>query len=159
MSYANLNDEYQVAVLRTAPLDKYSKKELMMNGILGLCGETGECGDILKKHLFQGHELNRDKLIEELGDVAWYIALTAYSLDTTMAKVLEKNIAKLEERYPNGFESDRSVNRERYSKKTKMIHNKEQTGFDYVCPDCEFGFNIDGSSILGDDVYCPNCGD
>ncbi len=45
-----------------------------MNGVMGLCGESGEVIDILKKHLSQGHELNKEKMAEELGDVAWYLA-------------------------------------------------------------------------------------
>lgn len=51
-------NDYQVAALRTA---NKGSKDLILNGVLGLCGETGEVADIVKKHLFQGHELDRQK--------------------------------------------------------------------------------------------------
>ena len=51
---------YQKAVLRTAPTDIFSKGDLLVNGILGLTGEAGECSDCGKKHLFQGHEVDRE---------------------------------------------------------------------------------------------------
>jgi NTP pyrophosphatase (non-canonical NTP hydrolase) len=80
---------------------------------MGLCGESGEAIDIVKKHLHQGHELDREKLIKELGDIAWYLAETAYALDLELEVVLEQNIAKLKERYPEGFETEKSMNRKR----------------------------------------------
>lgn len=81
------------------------------NGLKGLCGETGECMDLLKKHEHQGHPLHRDKLIEELGDVMWYIAEAASSLNVSLEEVAKRNIDKLRKRYPDGFEVDKSVNR------------------------------------------------
>ena len=103
---------YQKAVLRTAPIEDFSKENLVINGLLGLCGESGECADYLKKHVFQGHDLDKLKLAEELGDVAWYIALTAYALEFDLGDILEMNIEKLKKRYPDGFDSERSINRE-----------------------------------------------
>ena len=78
----------------------------------GLCGETGKVADLYKKHLFQGHELDRKAVAEELGDVLWYAAELATGLGMTLDKVAEINIAKLRKRYPNGFESRRSVERD-----------------------------------------------
>ena len=85
---------------------------MLTNGALGLCGEAGEVGDLVKKHLFQGHELNREKIIDELGDVAWYIAETAYALGVDLETVLAGNIEKLKKRYPEGFSAERSIHRE-----------------------------------------------
>ncbi len=104
-------NEYQEAALKTCNTS-LNKKDLLLNGVMGLCGESGEVIDLVKKHIAQGHELNRDKMIEELGDVAWYIALTAYALDVDMDSVLKQNIDKLKKRYPHGFEKQRSINRE-----------------------------------------------
>ena len=87
-------------------------EQTLTNGAMGLCGEAGEVSDIVKKHLFQGHALNREKLIEELGDVAWYIAETAYALDVKLEDVLTLNIEKLKKRYPEGFDTEKSVHRE-----------------------------------------------
>ena len=79
---------------------------------MGLCGESGECMEILKKHRHQGHRLDRDRLIEELGDVLWYCAETASGLGIDLEKAAMDNVTKLMNRYPDGFESERSINRE-----------------------------------------------
>lgn len=102
-------NDYQIAALRTA--DSEDPKDLMLNGVLGLCGESGEIADLLKKHLFQGHELDRIKAAKELGDILWYAAIEAKGLDFTLEEIMQMNIEKLMERYPNGFEASRSVNR------------------------------------------------
>ena len=65
----------------------------------------------LFKHLFHGHELDRDALIKELGDVAWYLAEAATALDIDLSEVFERNIEKLKKRYPEGFSEERSINR------------------------------------------------
>ena len=104
-------NEYQKLALTTLN-PELSKKDVLINGVMGLCGESGEAIDIVKKHLHQGHELDREKLIKELGDIAWYLAETAAALDVSLEDVLERNIEKLRSRYPEGFSPDRSVNRE-----------------------------------------------
>ena len=88
-----------------------AKKDVLINGVMGLCGESGEAIDIVKKHLAQGHDLDRAALVKELGDIAWYLAETAYALDVSLEEVLEGNINKLKRRYPQGFESERSIER------------------------------------------------
>lgn len=101
---------------KTAMLQNVIEAEVEMNrlinGLMGLNGEAGEAIDILKKHLFQGHELDKDHLAEELGDVAWYLAVTADALGYSLEEILQMNIEKLQKRYPDGFDSERSVNRE-----------------------------------------------
>lgn len=105
----NVN-EYQKLAMKTLN-PTLDKKEVLINGVMGLCGEAGEAIDIVKKHLAQGHELDREHLIKELGDIAWYLAETAVALDVDLETVLELNIAKLKERYPEGFSKERSQNR------------------------------------------------
>lgn len=101
-------NEYQKAALRTAgeDMDKY-----LLNAILGLCGETGEVVDIVKKHMFQGHDLDREKIAEEAGDCAWYLALLASAIGMNLGDILTGNLEKLKKRYPDGFDSERSINR------------------------------------------------
>ena len=70
---------------------------------MGLCGESGEAIEIVKKHMFHGRELDRDALIKELGDVAWYIARAADALEVPMEEIFQRNIEKLRKRYPDGF--------------------------------------------------------
>ena len=89
------------------------KRDMLINGAMGLCGESGEVIDILKKHIFHGHELDREHLLEELGDVAWYLNEAAYALDSSLEEIFERNIAKLKKRYPQGFDKERSINREK----------------------------------------------
>ena len=103
-------NEYQKLALTTLN-PELSQKDVLINGVMGLCGEAGEAIDIVKKHLAQGHELDREKLIKELGDVAWYLAETAYALDVPLEDVLQRNIDKLRARYPEGFDTKRSVER------------------------------------------------
>lgn len=88
-----------------------NEKDILINGVMGLCGESGEVIDIVKKHLAQGHELNKDKIIEELGDVFWYIAEVAYVLNVKLEDVFTLNIEKLSKRYKNGFSVSDSINR------------------------------------------------
>jgi NTP pyrophosphatase (non-canonical NTP hydrolase) len=104
-------NEYQTLAMTTLNRS-LSKRDVLINSVMGLCGESGEAIDIVKKHLHQGHELDREKLIKELGDIAWYLAETAWALDVELSEVLEKNIQKLKSRYPEGFDTARSVNRE-----------------------------------------------
>ena len=104
-------NEYQKLAMTTLNL-ALSKKDVLINGVMGLCGESGEAIDIVKKHLAQGHPLDRDKLVKELGDIAWYLAETATALDVTLEEVLQGNIEKLRRRYPEGFDTNHSLNRE-----------------------------------------------
>ena len=76
---------------------------------MGLCGESGEAIDIVKKWLAQGHELDKERLAKELGDIAWYLAEAATALDLSLEQILQANIDKLKKRYPNGFDSQRSI--------------------------------------------------
>jgi len=103
--------EYQNLAMRTLN-PELNKKDVLINGVMGLCGESGEAIDIVKKHLAQGHELDRDALVKELGDIAWYLAETAYALDVPLEDVLERNIRKLQARYPEGFKTEQSIHRQ-----------------------------------------------
>jgi len=103
-------NEYQKLALRTLN-NKLSDKEVLINGVMGLCGESGEAIDIVKKHLSQGHELDKEKLANELGDIAWYLAETAYIIGYDLEDILKMNIDKLKKRYPDGFDTERSIYR------------------------------------------------
>ncbi len=103
-------NEYQKLAMVTLNRE-LGKKEILTNSVMGLCGESGEACDIVKKHLFHGHELDRESLVKELGDVAWYLAETATALDIPLEEVFERNIEKLRKRYPEGFSKEKSINR------------------------------------------------
>ena len=104
-------NEYQAAALRTAQTDKLSASDLLINSALGLCGESGEVADLVKKHRFQGHDLDFEHVAKELGDVAWYLAVGAYAIGFDLESIFRMNKEKLEARYPDGFSTDRSLHR------------------------------------------------
>lgn len=104
-------NDYQRAAMRTAGDDRGN---YLLNGVMGLCGEAGEVIDIVKKHLHQGHDLDKEKLILECGDCAWYLALIVSAINVPLSEVLQKNIDKLKARFPDGFSKERSIHREEY---------------------------------------------
>lgn len=103
-------NEYQELAMKTLN-PELSKKEVLINSVMGLCGESGEAIDIVKKWLAQGHELDKAHLAKELGDIAWYLAEAATALDMPLEDILQANIDKLKKRYPDGFETKRSLGR------------------------------------------------
>lgn len=105
-------NEYQKLALRTLNKD-LDKKDILINSVMGLCGESGEAIDLVKKHLYQGHELDKERFAKELGDIAWYLAEAAHAIDMNLDDVFKMNIDKLEKRYPNGFNQSKSINRDK----------------------------------------------
>ena len=103
-------NEYQVEALRTAS-GMNKQYPMALNGVLGLAGESGECVDMMKKHLFQGHPLDAEHMAKELGDVAWYLAVTAHAIGYDLETVLQMNVDKLRARYPDGFDPEKSLHR------------------------------------------------
>lgn len=105
----NINEYQDLAMTTLNP--ELNKKDVLINSVMGLCGESGEAIDIVKKWLAQGHELDKEHLIKELGDIAWYLAEAATALDIPLEQVFQANIDKLKKRYPEGFEVKRSLGR------------------------------------------------
>lgn len=109
MKVETLN-EYQRLALITANHDLDSKIDLAVAS-LGVAGEAGEVADHVKKYLGHGHELDREKMIKECGDVLWYVSKIAHCLDVSLQEIAERNIEKLAKRYPEGFSEEASKNR------------------------------------------------
>lgn len=84
---------------------------LASGGLMGLNGEDGECIDILKKHLYQGHAFDSEHMAKELGDVAWYLAISAEAIGYDLETIFQMNIDKFRARYPDGFDADHSLHR------------------------------------------------
>ena len=103
-------NEYQAQAMRWLN-PALSEKGTLINGVMGLCGESGEVIDLVKKPLSQGHPLDREALAKELGDVAWYLAETAYVLGYPLEEIFRMNLEKLSARYPDGFSTERSLHR------------------------------------------------
>lgn len=103
-------NEYQRLAMTTLNAS-LERKDVLINGVMGLCGESGEAIDIVKKWLAQGHELDKEHLAKELGDIAWYLAEIATALDLSLEDIFQANIKKLKRRYPEGFEVEKSLSR------------------------------------------------
>ena len=103
-------DEYQVLAARTINPGGSMAGDLVV-GVLGLCGEAGEAAEIVKKFAFHGHPLDTEKVLEEIGDVLWYLAAVATALNIDLSRVGLENINKLIARYPDGFDPKRSLHR------------------------------------------------
>ena len=87
----------------------------LMTAAIGMLAESGEFAEVMKKIIFQGKEFNEDErfhMKRELGDVLWYWVQGCLALGYTPEEIMKENIAKIEQRYPNGFEIDRSEKRE-----------------------------------------------
>ena len=103
-------NEYQrLAMISLNPA--IAEDQIIVNAVMGLSAEAGEATDLVKKHLFQGHGMDKKEMIDELGDIAWYLAEAAYALGIGLDDVFKANIEKLKKRFPDGFSAERSINR------------------------------------------------
>ena len=102
-------EEYRIAAQRTS--NTAARHEKILNGAMGLAGEAGEVIDLVKKYMFQGHDIDLDKLIDEAGDCLWYLAELSVGLGVSLEDIAMRNVEKLWRRFPQGFDSVRSVNR------------------------------------------------
>jgi NTP pyrophosphatase (non-canonical NTP hydrolase) len=95
-------DDFQAEALRTsaAPFDE---RERPMVQTLGLCGETGEVAELVKKASWHGQPIDPDRMAKELGDVLWYVADLASHYGLSLEAIAAGNVEKLRRRYPDGF--------------------------------------------------------
>jgi len=105
-------NEYQKLALRTANPGIKNGPPIQLNWALGLCGESGEAAEIVKKHFYHGHPVDYDELEEELGDAMYYLAVFANSFGFTLEEVALHNVEKLRNRYPDRFSEERSLRRD-----------------------------------------------
>ena len=87
----------------------------LLTAALGLCAESGEFTEVVKKIIFQGKPVNEENLFHlkrELGDIMWYVAQACMGLNVSLDEVIEMNVDKLKARYPGGeFDVHHSENR------------------------------------------------
>lgn len=103
------SNRYQVLASRT--MNKFlTKDETVLHALFGMVGEIGEIHSIYQK-TYQGHKFDEDLAKRETGDLLWFVAEFCTANGWTMEEVMTLNIDKLKSRYPNGFESDKSLNR------------------------------------------------
>lgn len=107
-----LGNEYQALAMVTASdVSTACSENLLLQGVMGMCGEAGEAIDIVKKHLFHGHPLDKAHLAKELGDVMWYVATAAKAIEYDLDDIMQMNIDKLKLRYGEKFDSEKSMHR------------------------------------------------
>jgi len=112
-------ETYSHLALRTASYG--SKTDHLLHASLGIGGEAGEVLDHVKKVMFNGRMLNVDHLVAEIGDTMWYMNLMLHALNVSWSTALDRNIAKLETRYPDlKYDADRSLNRDVAAEKAAM---------------------------------------
>ncbi len=106
-------NEYQALALRTESRITTDPVPYIrvLEGLMGLNGEAGEAIDLMKKVLFQGHEFDREHMAKELGDIAWYLAVSADAIGYDLESILQMNVDKLKARYPDGFSTEQSLHR------------------------------------------------
>lgn len=104
-------NRYQKLAERTVN-KKLKSKEMEMHALLGMCGEIGELQSLYQK-VYQGHEFDLEHAKKELGDLMWFVAewCTANKID--LNDIMKMNIDKLKARYPEGFETYKSIRRKK----------------------------------------------
>jgi NTP pyrophosphatase (non-canonical NTP hydrolase) len=98
-------DDYQRSALRTVN-PTLDDRDRLLDASAGLAEEAAEVLGLVRKRVFQQRDVESARLVEELGDVLWCLAVTADSLGISLSKVAEANQAKLERRHPDGFRSE-----------------------------------------------------
>lgn len=101
--------QYEIDCERTR--FKLNKTNRLVHAGLGITAEAGEFSDLVKKRLYHGHTEDRQQMIEELGDILFYIFEAADSLETDLDEIMQANMAKRKKRYPEGFNSETSRRR------------------------------------------------
>ena len=83
----------------------------LLHAMIGLCTESGEIQDMMKKHVFYGKEIDKVNFKEELGDLMWYISIACDELDISLEEVMQTNVNKLRARYGEKFTEEAALNR------------------------------------------------
>jgi len=95
--------------------EKNFPSERLLTAAVGLCAESGEFTEVVKKIIFQGKEPTEDNLFHlkrEMGDIMWYFMQACMALDVSPEEIIEMNVDKLKSRYPGGeFDVHYSENR------------------------------------------------
>lgn len=103
-------NEYQKLAMRTCSIPHKQKQDMLYHAVFGLNAESGEVSGILQK-IYQGHPFDKNHMTKELGDCLWMIAEICQVLEINLEDVARTNIEKLKDRYPYGFDPNRSLHR------------------------------------------------
>jgi len=103
-------EEFQEHVSRlfVKPTDTIGRT---LHAAVGIAGEAGEVLDAVKKTWIYGKPLDRDNLLEESGDLLFYISALLTENGFTLEDAMHHNITKLAKRYPEGYTDSASIER------------------------------------------------
>lgn len=102
-------NDYQELSRRTQSTE-LSLEDKRRHALFGLCSEVGEIHSIFQ-HEYQGKPADKEKVIDECGDLLWFLCELCDSFFINLSDVMEYNINKLKARYPQGFDVERSERR------------------------------------------------
>lgn len=102
-------NEYQKLASRTIN-PELKKVENEFHALHGMVGEIGEIHSIYQKE-YQGHSMDIEHLKKEVGDLLWFIAEYCTANEWNLEDIMQMNIDKLKERFPEGFEVEKSLRR------------------------------------------------
>lgn len=102
-------NDYQRLAARTIN-QKLTKAEKIDHALHGLSSEVGEIHSLYQK-IYQGHTLCTVHVQKELGDLLWFAAELCTAYGWTLEEVMIMNIDKLKERFPEGFDPEKSLHR------------------------------------------------
>lgn len=92
--------------------DLSPEKAEMIHMAVGVSGEAGELLDAVKKHVIYGKELDLENVIEEMGDIEFYLSVLRSLLAVSREEVIKHNMDKLSKRYPKGsYSNEDAINR------------------------------------------------
>lgn len=126
----NPKDFVKVSVMRESKDQEKIKQRLqdtdtvrLLHAMIGLTTESGEIQDQMKKHIFYGKAIDKVNLVEELGDLMWYIAIASDVLGVSLEDIMAKNNEKLEARYGKVFTESAALNRD-LDKEREILEKK-----------------------------------
>jgi len=111
-------EQYIKEVLKTESkgdqvTDAFHMDKSIVHAAIGLSTEANEILDNIKKHIFYGKPLDRVNLVEESGDLLWYLAILIYYAGLPLFdSILDMNVEKLRKRYGEKFDNKKAVNRD-----------------------------------------------
>jgi NTP pyrophosphatase (non-canonical NTP hydrolase) len=114
---------YQMFQLSTESTRDRATHIRQQHALLGISGEVGELADAFKRAWFYEQDLDTANVLEELGDLLYYISMLADTMDTELETILKLNVEKLKQRYPNGWNAEDCQNRD-YSQERKAMNNE-----------------------------------
>lgn len=92
--------------------DLTPEKADLLHMAVGVSGEAGELLDAVKKAVIYNKEMDLENIIEELGDLEFYMSKIRQIVGVTREEILQRNIDKLSVRYAKGkYSNDQAQER------------------------------------------------